>query len=166
MKVKTRFIDGTRIWNRGKISRLFSPQVAEAIRESRVRSVPYDDWLIWKIGKTCKFSGKEAYVADRRQRFQERDNQWIVIWKLNIPERIKHLIWRITHNGLPTMDQLIKRNLTSTEICALCSGEFESILHWKCLFAHAIWFASSRIYYGSISTMSDGKNLISTFLQT
>ena len=68
-------------------------------------------------------------------------NGWSKIWKLQIPLKVRHLIWRACIGCLPTRIALRSRKVELTEICPLCNAEPEDTMHVfvKCQYARGIW---------------------------
>lgn len=66
---------------------------------------------------------------------------WKNIWKLNIPGKIKHFLWRSCTNSLPSKENLRKIAIPIDPICHLCSRENESILYalWGCTKVQTVW---------------------------
>ena len=72
------------------------------------------------------------------------DINWIKLWKLNAPERIKMLLWRIGVNALPTRENLMTRLHIEDPNCVFCKQEIENLCHifFRCPAAKAIWFSA------------------------
>ncbi|XP_065621705.1 uncharacterized protein LOC136064192 [Quercus suber] len=66
---------------------------------------------------------------------------WKNIWKLNVPGKIKHFLWRSCTNSLPSKENMKKRAMPIDPICHLCSRENESVLHalWGCEKVQSVW---------------------------
>ena len=71
---------------------------------------------------------------------------WRCLWKLNIPGKIKHFIWRACTNTFPIKTSLLKRKILMDAICPLCSKELESVVHalWSCKVIQVVW----KKYFG------------------
>ena len=52
-----------------------------------------------------------------------------VLWKFNIPEKIRCFIWLLIKNKVLTWDQLIKRGSQGPSCCQLCKKEEETAQH-------------------------------------
>ena len=63
------------------------------------------------------------------------------IWKLNVPQKIKHFWWRSLHNALPTADNLRKRKIHADDTCQRCGESIETINHllFECRISREIW---------------------------
>lgn len=64
--------------------------------------------------------------------------------KLPIPSRVKGFIWKVAHNRIQSMDNLVKRKIVPEEanlICLLCNELVETAQHllFECVFSHHIW---------------------------
>ena len=70
---------------------------------------------------------------------------WKSLWRLEVPSKVKHFIWRALMNILPTTDNLLPRKVEVSPICPICSAANEYVLHClvECLFAHSCWLLSS-----------------------
>ncbi|XP_030970761.1 uncharacterized protein LOC115991163 [Quercus lobata] len=66
---------------------------------------------------------------------------WKIIWKLKVPEKVKHFLWKACTNSLPTKDNLLKRKILKESGCARCSGDSESVVHalWSCSCIQVVW---------------------------
>ena len=66
---------------------------------------------------------------------------WKGLWKLNVPNRIKTLLWRAASDALPTRVNLMKRKVLTEASCQLCGSMSESSLHalWLCPKLGSVW---------------------------
>ncbi|KAK7836422.1 putative ribonuclease h protein [Quercus suber] len=66
---------------------------------------------------------------------------WNAIWRLQVPNRIKLLLWRARSDSLPTKVNLAKRKLLIENTCTQCNQGPEDRLHalWACLLLSTIW---------------------------
>lgn len=117
------------------------------ILATRVRPDLLEGILIWQENKKWNVTGKGAYIADQKRRFQDKDGWWTNLCFQDKDERIKILIWMISQKSLPTLNQLVRRKITDDDLCSLCSSSRESCLHifWACPFARAVWFSSPKL---------------------
>ncbi|GAA0181823.1 hypothetical protein LIER_30290 [Lithospermum erythrorhizon] len=51
------------------------------------------------------------------------------MWKLKIPEKVIHFLWRGRTKSFPTKDNLRKRKIDLETLCLLCCQDQESALH-------------------------------------
>ncbi|KAK9999971.1 hypothetical protein SO802_019574 [Lithocarpus litseifolius] len=54
---------------------------------------------------------------------------WNKIWALNVPNKVKTLIWRACKNSLPTKANLFRRKIIPDGRCEICKQEDEDIMH-------------------------------------
>ncbi|GMN49620.1 hypothetical protein TIFTF001_018782 [Ficus carica] len=56
---------------------------------------------------------------------------WKRLWKLNVPSKVKILIWHVYHNALPVRDLYAKRwvNCPCPRSCPCCREEVEDVSH-------------------------------------
>ena len=66
---------------------------------------------------------------------------WNNIWDLQVPHKVKHMIWRASHNSLPTLYNLWRRNVVGSVLCSSCKSECEDVVHalWGCASLTLIW---------------------------
>ena len=105
---------------------------------------------IWNESKSGVFTMKSAYELlerERRAAMGECSHRgelrwlWRKVWKLSIPGKVKHLIWRAYHETLPTNHHLQRRRIRSSGLCPICLQEDETTLHtlWQCPMARNMW---------------------------
>ena len=105
---------------------------------------------IWNETKSGVFTVKSAYdllEGERRAAMGESSHRgelnwlWRKVWKLSMPGKVKHLIWRAYHETLPTNYQLHRRRIRSSGLCPICLQEDETTLHtlWQCPMARNTW---------------------------
>lgn len=71
----------------------------------------------------------------------ELKSSWNAIWKLQVPNRIKLLMWRAGSDFLPTKVNLTKRMLLTETTCTQCNQGPEDTLHalWTCPQLSLVW---------------------------
>jgi hypothetical protein len=59
---------------------------------------------------------------------------WKILWKLDVPAKVKKNCWRNMHGILPLKAILLKRHIGTSGVCPLCQSDEEDILHmvFKC----------------------------------
>ncbi|KAK1553045.1 hypothetical protein Q3G72_027785 [Acer saccharum] len=89
---------------------------------------------------------------------------WNILWKLNMPLKVKIFIWRACHDWIPTFVNLGKRGMDVDLSCSLCKNGNESTLHalWNCQklkYARLDWLPkktlSHRYYMNFLEFISD-----------
>ncbi|CAM8977245.1 unnamed protein product [Rhodiola kirilowii] len=112
---------------------------------------PSDAKYYWKEEGSGVFTVRTAYklavsMEKRRQHGvgeQSNDRQiqvfWKSLWKLKVPPRVKLFGWRLYHNSLPTMRNLLRRGCDVQDRCCFCSSHGEDAVH---LFKNCWWIRS------------------------
>ncbi|KAL5802624.1 hypothetical protein ACOSQ4_030929 [Xanthoceras sorbifolium] len=62
-------------------------------------------------------------------------NWWTFLWKLHLLHKIKIFIWRICHDGIPSLINLVRHHVPTSSLYLFCLQKDESTLHalWLCL---------------------------------
>lgn len=101
-------------WNKDLLNLCFQAPDVEIILQIPLSTrVSREDRIIWHYDKWGQYTVKSGYTlakkqideAENRVRGESSSNSpdWSVnIWKLHIPEKIKHFIWRVYNDSLPT----------------------------------------------------------------
>ena len=50
---------------------------------------------------------------------------WKSIWQLDVPNKIKHFMWRLAHNSHPLRGNLIQRGMKIIDKCVVCGATGE-----------------------------------------
>ncbi|XP_073138172.1 uncharacterized protein [Henckelia pumila] len=91
---------------------------------------------------------------------------WLRVWRLKLPAKIRNFIWRILSNCLPTMTTLRRRRVDVLEWCPICRQEPEIDLHALvlCPTIRGVWSLTSLgSYMGSTNSFIDWwNNLVSS----
>jgi hypothetical protein len=105
------------------------------------------------VHKELLFSVRSAYHVQWQHLFghmrRRRDGQgsaqinplWDIMWKLNIPRKVKIFLWKALHGVLPELAILAGRHIKVSPQCPICRSGLEDICHipFKCLRAKEIW---------------------------
>lgn len=75
----------------------------------------YTTRTAYKLLALSKMNKKPTRSTNRR------NNQlWKGIWSLQVPYKVKHLIWRAANEALPTLYNLLCRKVVQTVYCPNC----------------------------------------------
>lgn len=66
-----------------------------------------------------------------------------MVWKCNVPQKVKIFVWRAVTNCLPTLENKKKRKLEVSNVCSICGVETEDTGHalYRCPHAFLFWEA-------------------------
>ncbi|CAN1830202.1 hypothetical protein LINPERHAP1_LOCUS32784, partial [Linum perenne] len=104
------WIPGTKEWDVRLIEELFELEDVEAILRIPTIHRDEDDKIIWHYGQLGEYYVKTAYKlymasAVGREGLRSQGN-WNAIWKLQLPPKVKHFLWRLARGVLP-----LRRNM-------------------------------------------------------
>nr|POE48158.1 putative ribonuclease h protein [Quercus suber] len=130
-------------WNIRLIDRYFHPPNAKLIKSLPLCSIPQSDMLIWPKEKTGIYFVKSGYKLlcewqkvelNKPQIPDTEKNFWSSIWKIKVPRKIKHFLWKACANLLPTKENLMKRRILQDSVCQRCLNGLEDVVHslWSC----------------------------------
>ena len=101
-----------------------------------------DDGWVWRGTNSGVYSSASGYNwLIRRSNTWFLEDDWMWLWKMNAPEKIKILFWLLAHNGLPTNQFRFSRRLCSSPLCSSCGQFTESLLHCfrDCPISRNLW---------------------------
>ena len=66
---------------------------------------------------------------------------WKAIWRMQVPNSVKSLVWRAGRNALPTRMNLVRRHILTDAMCPECKVQLEDTLHtlWSCPILQDVW---------------------------
>ena len=125
------FHPGTKIWNVEVLQNYFYPREAEVIRKIYVSEACNRDCLVWPKSSDGCYSVKTAYqmlaieVINKVPSLSggEGRKEWKSIWKIRVPPKIRHFMWRAVKDSLPTKQNLAHRKIPIDETCSLCEDQ-------------------------------------------
>lgn len=59
---------------------------------------------------------------------------WKGVWRMEVPNKVRHFIWRAVSEPLPMKKNLLKQCVVTDGICGLCEDGLEDSIHalWLC----------------------------------
>ncbi|XVF83132.1 hypothetical protein PTKIN_Ptkin16aG0108800 [Pterospermum kingtungense] len=136
-------IPGEQRWDYDLINSLFDNDTADAILQLPLSRFNGIDKLIWCDSPTGEFTVRSASMVARKVLGKvypgrgPRNRIWRWIWGATLSPRIKHFIWRIVLNIIPTACNLSSKGITLDRECRICGSGDETIAHLllDCVFA-------------------------------
>lgn len=66
---------------------------------------------------------------------------WKGTWNLQVPYKVKHLMWRAANEALPTLHNLWRKKVVTSIYCPYCKFDGEDTIHalWSCGGLFVIW---------------------------
>ena len=121
---------------------IFLPQDAEAILSIPISESFVKDRIVWAEDKKGNFTVRSAYRL-ARDIVAEGGNTgcsdppkmhgvWRGVWSLNMPNKIKHFVWKACNGILPTKESLFRRKITDSNTCEDCGRQAETTMHVLC----------------------------------
>ncbi|KAK9991527.1 hypothetical protein SO802_026512 [Lithocarpus litseifolius] len=151
-KVSELFYPNSRVWDPGKLAACFLPWEAEKVKGIYVGEDDVEDVLIWPLSSSGNYSVRSAYrmlmeaenfVLPSSSSPLSEHNIWKKIWKLKVPKKVCHFLWRAAKDSLPTKQNLRLRHIPLDDTCEGCNDHSESLLHclWLCDQARFVWMS-------------------------
>jgi hypothetical protein len=69
-----------------------------------------------------------------------------VIWGMHVPNPIKKNLWCACQNILPTIENMLKKDMDVDPLCLFCKSTVESVKHilWDCPSTNNVWGACRK----------------------
>ena len=85
---------------------------------------------------------------------------WKKIWQVEVPNRIRLLMWRAGNDSLPSRANLFRRKLLTESSCLQCNTGPEDALHalWTCPQLATVWQVN-------FADLIEATNSVSSFLE-
>jgi len=101
------------------------------------------DRLSWGEQSDGKFSVSSAYdlLTRDESHHPNMESFFRKIWRVVVPERVRVFLWLIGNQAVMTNEKRLRRHLCDSDICQVCKGGIESIIHIlrDCLAMMGIW---------------------------
>lgn len=117
-------------WNQPLILSVFPPSLSKVILSLPIFDREHDPF-VWGPSATGTFFVRSSYKTNNQERFDRATNldqrSWKLLWRSNLHERHKHLIWKILNRALPTKARLGKFLPITDMSCFLCNSGVEIV---------------------------------------
>ncbi|KAL2942986.1 LINE-1 retrotransposable element ORF2 protein [Bienertia sinuspersici] len=138
-------IDSNGLWNYHLIESLFDPPTCNLIKSMAAPSESNEDYFYWTRSDNGIYSVKTGYRAlNSGIEHRNIDDFWKQFWKKTPFEKWKLLTWKIMSKAIPTKDNLQKRKMEVSPLCAFCNNTLETTTHLfrDCEVTKRIWKAT------------------------
>lgn len=151
-KVCELFCEGGRRWDGTILNSLFNPHLCSLICSTPISWTGCADKLIWSHSSSGVYSVNSGYLLAScltkdhggslpSSSYNLPPTIWKLIWRLKVPPRVKHFLWRALRNALATKENLFSRKCARNPLCDYCGTEVESIEHifFRCEWTNEVW---------------------------
>ena len=126
-------------WNSGLIEKLFLPCEVDSIKSIPLSMRMPADKLIWAETNNGLFTVKSAYKVavdilaasplGSSGSSSDKSNMTRFlkcVWKLDVPHKVRHFVWRACRDKLPTKRNLRHRQVLAEDMCDECKLDSET----------------------------------------
>ncbi|GAU30590.1 hypothetical protein TSUD_392810 [Trifolium subterraneum] len=144
-------IHNSKQWDVEKINELFSVKDAHMILAVPLLHTVENDRLIWTAESDGIYSVRSGYrkiLEESNPYHRPREGDaWSALWKVQAPPRVKHLLWRICKECLPTRVRLRNRYVQCPVECPCCLSEPEEDWHmfFGCEGSMNAWYEHKQV---------------------
>ncbi|CAN0906681.1 Putative ribonuclease H protein At1g65750 [Linum grandiflorum] len=126
-------IPGLHEWDEELLDELFTDRDVACIRRMQAPSGNEADGIIWQFSRDGRYTVRSAYRLGMEVLVDDtslhQPGEWSLLWSLAIPPRMRHFLWRVARDVLPTRGALRRRRLPISGECGLCAGVDETSWH-------------------------------------
>ena len=137
-------------WKANMLDRIFYDFKATTIKNIPLCRSIQEDVLIWPFNPDGEYSVQSGYrflqEANTLQQSGPSNAEamkplWSKIWCLEVPNKVKNLIWRACKNSLPTKVNLACHKITSDSLCDIYRVHQEDTVHalFCCPVLSSLW---------------------------
>ena len=90
-----------------------------------------EDRLAWSQTNNGQFTVKSAYALITRDDTPRPNMEYLFrrMWHVVAPERVRMFLWLVGNQAIMTNAERYRRHLSGTDVCQVCKGGIETILH-------------------------------------
>ena len=146
IQMVNRLINSEGSWNEQQIRSIFNEEIAEAILQTPI--VKYKDKFIWVLERNKTYSVRSGYeiafsffhppinTLPAHLRIRKL---WKSIWSLCAPPKVKSIVWKLTHDGVPVKQKLKSRIARVEDKCPRCNDAVELVQHCFLSCQHSLY---------------------------
>ncbi|XP_019105528.1 uncharacterized protein LOC109135246 [Beta vulgaris subsp. vulgaris] len=131
----------THEWKVNLIEESFQEKDVESILAIPLSCLNLDDEVTWALTKNGHYSVKTAYMLGKGGNLDSFHQAWVDIWSMEASPNVRHFLWRLCTNSLPTRSLLKFRHLIDDDGCPWGCGAAESTSHavFECPRVYDVW---------------------------
>lgn len=161
----------------------------EEICKMRIPSNMVEDCVAWHYENSGVFTIKSAYklayeiknnataAASSSSRDAGDRNNWDLIWKARISEKVKIFGWHVATHSLATKQNAFRRTIFKEDMCEICGNEMEDAFRFTgedwlqmlldpqsetdrnrtLLLLWQAWHLRNNVLHGDVATLSQGR---------
>ena len=165
-------IDGsTRQWNEELIGGIFASDEVAIIKKIPLGRIALEDVLIWPHSSNGRYSCKSGYrflkegaeLSYKQQPSAPDTHLWKNLWSLQVPNKVRNLLWHACRDAIPTKANLVRRKIIEDPLCDRCQEAHETPLHalWLYKEIDIVWEDSESWAYRRQLQVLSFKELLS-----
>lgn len=126
-------------WKDDLIDEAFDGATAQCIKQIPLSNLSSPDYLQWGETKIGLFTISSAYKVELARMTSRGEGEssiksknrsfWHKIWSLNVPGKVRHFVWRVCNETLPTRLNLNHRKILKDLVCLMCKNGVETTTH-------------------------------------
>ena len=175
VKVSSLIVPDRAAWRTEAMQQMFKPYEVDIILGIPLSTQCPDDRIIWAHTPTGMFMTCSTYkmlvscdISSSASGLNPKGQKkfWKSIWQFQVPNKIKHFLWRICNNALPIMANLHWRHIVPSASCAQCNTLLEDSLHavWYCEVVTKVWSTMEQFHQTASSHPTSFNKLLASFL--
>ena len=154
---------------------IFVQEEVELIKNLHLPTETCEDNLFWPFTHNGVYNSKFEYRFLKvegapnveLELVASEKTMWKEVWSLQIPNKMRNLLWRACWNSLPTKQSLVRHTIIDDPLCDRCKMVPETPLHalWSCHELDVVWADESLWACRRTTTFIDFKELLSWMIK-
>ncbi|KAF4378640.1 hypothetical protein G4B88_031244 [Cannabis sativa] len=125
-------------WNHALIQSLFPTDISQAIMAIPLHTISTLDTHFWSLTPHGSYMVNSGYHLAHSQLHQNEPTPsdhkssnawWKNLWTFPLPPKLKHFLWRVCYDILPTSRNLFNRKTLYSPHCSRCHYHDETLEH-------------------------------------
>ena len=127
-----------KVWREDVLENCFYPFEVSIIKNIPLCKTIQEDVLIWPFNPDGIYTVKSGYKFLSEEHIGRQPGPfeiealkslWKKIWGLNVPNKVKHLVWRACKDSLPIKANLVRRKIITIGTCDSCKMHQKHAIH-------------------------------------